>query len=70
MAAIQSFNALEFLNSLASQVTTQASVAGYLIDNVRATYAVGGAVEEDHRQLRAIEGDTSRAVDGGESGGA
>ena len=30
------------LNSLASQVTTQASVAGYLVDNVRATYSVGG----------------------------
>ena len=42
------------LNSLASQVTTQASVAGYLVDNVRATYSVGGAVEEDHRQLRSI----------------
>jgi hypothetical protein len=50
------------LNSLASQVTTQASVAGYLVDNVRATYAVGGAVEEDHRALRSIEGDTSRSI--------
>lgn len=50
------------LNSLASQVTTQASVAGYLIDNVRATYAVGGAVEADHQQLRGIEGDTSRSI--------
>jgi hypothetical protein len=50
------------LNSLASQVTTQASVAGYLVDNVRATYAVGGAVEEDHRQLRGIEGEASRSI--------
>ena len=50
------------LNSLASQVTTQASVAGYLVDNVRATYSVGGAVEEDHRQLRSIESDTSRSI--------
>lgn len=50
------------LNSLASQVTTQASVAGYLLDNVRATYAVGGAVDEDHRQLRAIEDETSRSI--------
>lgn len=54
--------ALGQLNSLAAQVTTQASVAGYLVDNVRATYAVGGAVEDDHRQLRAIEGDTSRSI--------
>lgn len=50
------------LNSLASQVTTQASVAGYLLDNVRGTYAVGGAVDEDHRQLRAIEDETSQSI--------
>jgi hypothetical protein len=50
------------LNSLASQVTTQASVAGYLLDNVRATFAVGGAVEEDHRNLRAIEAQTTRSI--------
>jgi hypothetical protein len=50
------------LNSLASQVTTQASVAGYLIDNVRATYAVGGATDDDHRQLRAIESDSGRSI--------
>jgi predicted nucleic acid-binding Zn-ribbon protein len=53
---------LGMLNSLATQVTTQASVAGYLVDNVRATYSVGGAVEEDHRQLRAIESDASRSI--------
>lgn len=50
------------LNSLASQVTTQASVAGYLVDNVRATFAVGGAVDEDHRNLRAIEAATIRSI--------
>jgi hypothetical protein len=50
------------LNSLASQVTTQASVAGYIVDNVRATYAVGGAVDEDHRNLRAIESDATRSI--------
>ena len=36
------------LNSLASQVTTRASVAGYLRENVRATFRVGGAVDADH----------------------
>ncbi len=50
------------LNSLASQVTTQASVAGYLLENVRATFAVGGAVDEDHRNLRAIEGQTTGSM--------
>jgi hypothetical protein len=50
------------LNSLATQVTTEASVAGYLLENVRATYAVGGAVEEDHRNLRSIEGATTSSM--------
>jgi hypothetical protein len=50
------------LNSLASQVTTQASVAGYLVDNVRATYAVGGATDDDHRALRSIETDAGRSI--------
>ena len=38
------------LNSLTSQVTTQASVAGYLVDNVCATFAVRGAAEEGSPQ--------------------
>lgn len=50
------------LNSLASQVTTQASVAGYLRENVRATFMVGGAVDADHRDLRAIETETTRSM--------
>ena len=50
------------LNSLATQVTTQASVAGYLLENVRATFAVGGAVDEDHRNLRGIESETTRSM--------
>lgn len=50
------------LNSLASQVTTQASVAGYLRENVRATLRVGGAVDADHRSLRAIEAETTRSM--------
>lgn len=50
------------LNSLATQVTTEASVAGYLLENVRATYAVGGAVEEDHRNLRSIESETTSSM--------
>ena len=50
------------LNSLASQVTTQASVAGFLVDSVRATFSVGGAVDEDHRNLRSIEAETNRSI--------
>ena len=29
---------------------------------MRATYAVGGAVEEDHRNLRSIEGETTPSM--------
>jgi hypothetical protein len=29
---------------------------------VRATYSVGGAVDEDHRNLRAIEDETGRSI--------
>lgn len=50
------------LNSLATQVTTEASVAGYLLENVRATYLVGGATEEDHRNLRRIENEVTRSM--------
>lgn len=50
------------LNSLATQVTTQASVAGHLLDTIRSTYNVGGAVDDDHRQLRQIEGETNRTM--------
>lgn len=50
------------LNSLATQVTTQASVAGYLIESTRATYSVSGAVDEDHRQLRQIESQANRSL--------
>lgn len=50
------------LNSLATQVTTQASVAGHLLDTIRSTYNVGGAVDEDHRQLRQIEAETNRTM--------
>lgn len=50
------------LNSMATQVTTQASVAGHLLDTIRSTYNVGGAVDEDHRQLRQIEAETNRTM--------
>ena len=50
------------LNSLASQVTTQASVTGYLLENVRLALMVGGATDPDHRNLRAIESDTRRSM--------
>ena len=50
------------LNSLASQVTTQASVAGYLLENVRLALLVGGATDADHRNLRTIESETRRSM--------
>jgi hypothetical protein len=48
------------LNSLSNVVASDASVATYLLQSVRAAYALQGAVDEDHRQLGVLESDVSR----------
>ena len=50
------------LNNLAAQVAADASVASFLIDSVRATYGLSGAVEEDHRQLAQLEDEVNRTT--------
>jgi hypothetical protein len=37
-------------------------MANYLLEAVRATYGLQGAVDEDHRQLALIEDETNRSV--------
>ena len=37
-------------------------MAAYLLESVRATYGLQGAVDEDHRQLALIEDETNRTV--------
>lgn len=43
------------LTELANQVATNASVASYLLEAVRASYGLTGAVEEDHERLTKLE---------------
>lgn len=50
------------MNSLASQVATSSSKTAYLIDSVRATYALQGAIDEDHRQLKVLENEVNQTA--------
>ncbi len=50
------------LNALATQIASAASRAAFLLENVRATYGLSGALEEDHVQLAALEDEVNRTV--------
>ena len=50
------------MNSLSNDAGAEASVAGYLLDSVRATFTLSGAVDEDHVQLRALEDEVNQSV--------
>ncbi|WP_299753665.1 hypothetical protein [Devosia sp.] len=43
------------LNDLAIEVANADSVAGFLLESVRATYSLSGAIEEDHAHLAQLE---------------
>jgi hypothetical protein len=50
------------LNSLSNQSAADSSLAAYILESVKAAYGLQGAVDEDHRQLRALESDVNRTV--------
>jgi hypothetical protein len=50
------------LNALGTDVTNDSSTAHYALDQISATYNVSGAVDEDHRQLRLLEDQTSQTI--------
>ena len=50
------------LNDLSNQIAVSASQAAYLLESVRATYGLSGAVDEDHVQLATVEDDVNRTV--------
>jgi hypothetical protein len=50
------------MNQLANEVTASSTLAGYVLDAVRAARTLSGAVDEDHRQLRILEDETNRTV--------
>jgi len=49
------------LNSLSNAVADDAGVAEFLLESARATYGLGGAIDEDHRQLGILEDETNRS---------
>lgn len=50
------------MNGLANDVADTSALAAYILESVRATYGLTGAVDEDHRQLAVLEDDTNRTV--------
>ncbi len=42
-------------NNLAVEAANKASVSSFLLDNIRAAYALSGSTEEDHAQLAQLE---------------
>lgn len=47
---------------LATQVSTDSAMITYLLDTIRATFAISGAREEEHEQLRRMEDETNQTA--------
>ncbi len=50
------------LNKLSNEISSNASVASFLLESVRATYNLSGAVEDDHKKLTGIEDDLNATI--------
>ncbi len=50
------------MNALSNEVDSEAAMAGYLLDSVRATYSLSGAVDLDHERLRKLEDEVNRTI--------
>ena len=50
------------MGSLSNEVSADAGLSSYLLDAAKATYAISGAIDEDHRQLAVLEDETNRTV--------
>ena len=55
-------NSIASMNSLANDVSATSSRATYLLNSIRATYRLSGAVDEDHRQLEVLEDEGNQTV--------
>lgn len=53
---------LSQMNTLATTVSGTSSQATFLLESVRATYGVSGAVDEDHRQLKIMENEINQSI--------
>jgi hypothetical protein len=50
------------MNALAANTAATASLSEFLLESVRATYGLQGAVDEDHRQLAVLEDETNQTA--------
>lgn len=50
------------MDKLSNDTAGDAGLAAWLLDSVRATYALSGAVDADHQQLRVLEDEVNRTV--------
>ena len=50
------------MNSLSNSVADSSSLAAFILESVRATYGLTGAIDEDHRQLSVLEDEVNRTV--------
>ncbi len=50
------------MNALSNRVAADAAMSTYLLEATRAAFGLSGAIEEDHRQLEALEDDVNRTV--------
>jgi len=48
------------LNTVANVVASDAGDTSYLLESIRATYRLSGAIDEDHRQLALLEDEVNR----------
>ncbi|MEX0922350.1 MAG: hypothetical protein WDZ84_06220 [Rhodovibrionaceae bacterium] len=55
-------SSISSMNSLANEVSSTSSRAVYLLNSIRATYNLSGAVDEDHRQLEVLEDEGNQTV--------
>lgn len=50
------------LSNLANQVAADSAMSTYLLQSIKSTYSLQGAIDEDHRQLSVLEDETSKTV--------
>ena len=48
--------------ALSNRAANDSALAAFILESVRATYGLTGAVDEDHRQLAVLEDETNRTV--------
>jgi hypothetical protein len=65
-AASEKLNALsnsaQLLNDIAVDATNEASKAAFLLEAVRSTFGLSGAVKEDHADLTQLEDETNQSI--------